>query len=337
MSGPSACGPRSRAWPEPQRVVVHLHRFEELSFAEIGRVLGISEGAAKLRAFRAYGQLRSAPRRSRLGGAVMTECERLPAEAPGLAALRPRRSRAPRRVVARERLPRVRQCAAGGRAAAAAHRGLRARAAARGRAERATRASSRSFGARPGGGRSRSIAAVLRLRAAVRRVRTRPLPVDGADWASPPCSGRWPSSSPRSRAGDRSSRRGGGAGRRRGGGSRLRGQAPLAASPGCTVSPPSSPRRRSVVGAVWLRSAGGPPRRRAPRWPPRPSPGRWRAMRRSRSPAEPRRRSRTCSPSTSGGSCSRRRPRAFSGEGRSARRREAGERRRADSSGSGAT
>ncbi|WP_242344311.1 RNA polymerase sigma factor [Anaeromyxobacter terrae] len=45
---------------EPQRVVVHLHRFEELGFAEIGRVLGISEGAAKLRAFRAYGQLRSA-------------------------------------------------------------------------------------------------------------------------------------------------------------------------------------------------------------------------------------------------------------------------------------
>jgi RNA polymerase sigma-70 factor, ECF subfamily len=46
--------------PEPQRVVVHLHRFEELGFAEIGKVLGISEGAAKLRAFRAYGQLRSA-------------------------------------------------------------------------------------------------------------------------------------------------------------------------------------------------------------------------------------------------------------------------------------
>ncbi len=43
---------------EPQRLVVHLHRFEELSFAEIGRVLGISEGAAKLRAFRAYAQLR---------------------------------------------------------------------------------------------------------------------------------------------------------------------------------------------------------------------------------------------------------------------------------------
>lgn len=45
---------------EPQRVVVYLHRFEELGFAEIGRALGISEGAAKLRAFRAYGQLRSA-------------------------------------------------------------------------------------------------------------------------------------------------------------------------------------------------------------------------------------------------------------------------------------
>ncbi len=42
----------------PQRVVVHLHRFEELSFAEVGEVLGISEGAAKLRAFRAYAELR---------------------------------------------------------------------------------------------------------------------------------------------------------------------------------------------------------------------------------------------------------------------------------------
>jgi RNA polymerase sigma-70 factor (ECF subfamily) len=44
--------------PEPQRLVLHLHRFEELSYAEIGAVLGISEGAAKLRAFRAYGRLR---------------------------------------------------------------------------------------------------------------------------------------------------------------------------------------------------------------------------------------------------------------------------------------
>jgi RNA polymerase sigma-70 factor (ECF subfamily) len=44
---------------EPQRVVVHLHRFEDLSFAEIGRVLGISEGAARVRAFRAYARLRT--------------------------------------------------------------------------------------------------------------------------------------------------------------------------------------------------------------------------------------------------------------------------------------
>ena len=43
---------------EPQRTIVHLHRFEGLTFAEIGRVLGLSEGAAKLRAFRAYEQLR---------------------------------------------------------------------------------------------------------------------------------------------------------------------------------------------------------------------------------------------------------------------------------------
>lgn len=44
--------------PGPQRVVVQLHRFEGLGFAEIGAVLGISEGAAKLRAFRAYAALR---------------------------------------------------------------------------------------------------------------------------------------------------------------------------------------------------------------------------------------------------------------------------------------
>jgi RNA polymerase sigma-70 factor (ECF subfamily) len=45
--------------PEPQRAVVHLHRFEGLGFAEIGAALGITEGAAKLRAFRAYAQLRA--------------------------------------------------------------------------------------------------------------------------------------------------------------------------------------------------------------------------------------------------------------------------------------
>ncbi len=47
------------ALPEAQRAVVHLHRFEGLSFADIGQVLGISEGAAKLRAFRAYARLRA--------------------------------------------------------------------------------------------------------------------------------------------------------------------------------------------------------------------------------------------------------------------------------------
>jgi RNA polymerase sigma-70 factor (ECF subfamily) len=40
--------------PPSLRVVVHLHRFEELSFTEIGEVLGINAGAARVRAFRAY-------------------------------------------------------------------------------------------------------------------------------------------------------------------------------------------------------------------------------------------------------------------------------------------
>lgn len=44
--------------PESQRVVVQLHRFEGLTFREIAEVLGTTEGAVKLRAFRAYGELR---------------------------------------------------------------------------------------------------------------------------------------------------------------------------------------------------------------------------------------------------------------------------------------
>ena len=44
--------------PESQRAVLYLHRFEQMTFAEIGRVLGTSEGAVKLRAFRAYARLR---------------------------------------------------------------------------------------------------------------------------------------------------------------------------------------------------------------------------------------------------------------------------------------
>jgi len=48
------------ALPESQRVVIHLNRFEGMTFAEIARVLGTTEGAIKLRAFRAYGALRQA-------------------------------------------------------------------------------------------------------------------------------------------------------------------------------------------------------------------------------------------------------------------------------------
>jgi RNA polymerase sigma-70 factor (ECF subfamily) len=50
--------------PESQRVIVHLHRYEELTFVEIARVLGTTEGAVKLRAFRAYERLRKLLRSS---------------------------------------------------------------------------------------------------------------------------------------------------------------------------------------------------------------------------------------------------------------------------------
>ena len=46
------------ALPESQRVIVHLHRFEGMTFPEIARVLETTEGAVKLRAFRAYRRLR---------------------------------------------------------------------------------------------------------------------------------------------------------------------------------------------------------------------------------------------------------------------------------------
>lgn len=59
---PSPLGDQVRAavdaLPESQRLIVHLHRYQELTFAEIAAVLGLSEGAVKLRAFRAYGHLR---------------------------------------------------------------------------------------------------------------------------------------------------------------------------------------------------------------------------------------------------------------------------------------
>jgi RNA polymerase sigma factor (sigma-70 family) len=46
------------ALPESQRTVIHLHRYEGMTFAEIARVLGTTPGAVKLRAFRGYETLR---------------------------------------------------------------------------------------------------------------------------------------------------------------------------------------------------------------------------------------------------------------------------------------
>jgi RNA polymerase sigma factor (sigma-70 family) len=46
------------ALPESQRVVIHLHRYEGMTFAQIAGVLGTSEVAVRGRAFRAYAQLR---------------------------------------------------------------------------------------------------------------------------------------------------------------------------------------------------------------------------------------------------------------------------------------
>jgi RNA polymerase sigma factor (sigma-70 family) len=44
--------------PPALRVVVHLHRFEDLTFPEIADVLGVEAGTARVRAFRAYKLLR---------------------------------------------------------------------------------------------------------------------------------------------------------------------------------------------------------------------------------------------------------------------------------------
>jgi RNA polymerase sigma-70 factor (ECF subfamily) len=44
--------------PEAQRTIVHLHRYEGMTFGQIAAVLGTTEGAVKLRAFRAYETLR---------------------------------------------------------------------------------------------------------------------------------------------------------------------------------------------------------------------------------------------------------------------------------------
>lgn len=44
--------------PDSQRMVIHLHRYEGMTFAEIAKVLGTTTGAVKLRAFRGYETLR---------------------------------------------------------------------------------------------------------------------------------------------------------------------------------------------------------------------------------------------------------------------------------------
>jgi len=46
------------ALPQSQRTVIHLHRYEGMTFAEIAQVLGTTAGAVKLRAFRGYETLR---------------------------------------------------------------------------------------------------------------------------------------------------------------------------------------------------------------------------------------------------------------------------------------
>jgi len=56
--------------PESQRVVIHLHRYEGLTFEQIGQALGTTEGAVKLRAFRAYEQLRKHLAPSIAGGGL---------------------------------------------------------------------------------------------------------------------------------------------------------------------------------------------------------------------------------------------------------------------------
>jgi len=44
--------------PESQRVVVHLHRYEDLTFEQIAEVLATTPGAVRVRASRAYEKLR---------------------------------------------------------------------------------------------------------------------------------------------------------------------------------------------------------------------------------------------------------------------------------------
>ncbi|MCA9542016.1 MAG: RNA polymerase sigma factor [Myxococcales bacterium] len=48
------------ALPETQRAVIALHKLEERPFAEVAQALDVPEGAARIRAYRAYARLRAA-------------------------------------------------------------------------------------------------------------------------------------------------------------------------------------------------------------------------------------------------------------------------------------
>ena len=54
--------------PESQRTIIHLHRVEGMTFGEIAKVLGSTDGAVRARAFRGYERLRKAlrPRQARV-------------------------------------------------------------------------------------------------------------------------------------------------------------------------------------------------------------------------------------------------------------------------------
>jgi RNA polymerase sigma-70 factor (ECF subfamily) len=82
------------ALPEGQRVVIHLNRFEGMTFAEVAQVLDMQEGAVRVRAFRAYERLRKSLGDLLRGGedgagpaaARSGEARRIPGTSPGGAA-----------------------------------------------------------------------------------------------------------------------------------------------------------------------------------------------------------------------------------------------------------
>jgi RNA polymerase sigma-70 factor, ECF subfamily len=54
-----AVGEAVKHLPESQRVVLHLHLHDELTYEEIGEILGTTPGAVRVRASRAYDRLRT--------------------------------------------------------------------------------------------------------------------------------------------------------------------------------------------------------------------------------------------------------------------------------------